>query len=323
MHAVPYKMNLLMVLRELPGSSAKVRCGPLSLALVAILLVSGCSQLQDNLVAPPQRNQSLAVHPVGWATTISSDDFHGKYLRRQQWQMSSCWTCHGRNYGGGDSQVSCSTCHIKPGGPENCTTCHGSTNPAPPPDLDGNTAITIQTVGAHQSHIAGAGNTDGIRCSECHNVPATVYVAGHVDSGPPAEVLFHDSLANTVTNEPTTRDYDVSLPTTTPTPTWDSSVLKCSNTYCHGDFKNGNNYSPAWTSVGTGEARCGTCHGDVTKQTLAERALPKTPARGGTHPNSTQCSFCHVGIVDANLNIIDKAKHMNGKLNVFGDERDF
>jgi hypothetical protein len=30
-----------------------------------------------------------------------------------------------------------------------------------------------------------------------------------------------------------------------------------------------------------------------------------------------------VGIVDANLNILDKAKHLNGKLNVFGDERDF
>jgi predicted CxxxxCH...CXXCH cytochrome family protein len=300
-----------------------IRYGLFSLTLAAILFVAGCSQLQDNLVAPPQRNQVLTVHPEGWATTASSADFHGKYIHGQQWQMSSCWTCHGRNYAGGSSQVSCLTCHSKSGGPENCTTCHGSTNPAPPRDLDGNIATTIRTVGAHQSHIAGAGTTDGIRCSECHTVPATVYVAGHVDSGPPAEVIFHDSLANTATNEPTTRDYDVSLPTTTPTPTWDSSALKCSNTYCHGDFKNGNNYSPAWTSVGTGEARCGTCHGDVTKQALADRALPKTSERGGTHPNSTQCSVCHVGIVDANLNIIDKAKHINGKLNVFGDERDF
>jgi predicted CxxxxCH...CXXCH cytochrome family protein len=304
-----------------------IRYGLFSLTLVAILFVAGCSKLQDNLVAPPQRDQVLTVHPESWATTVSSADFHGKYIRGQQWQMSSCWTCHGRNYAGGDSQISCLTCHTKPGGPENCTTCHGSTNPAPPPDLEGNTATTLRTVGAHQPHIAGAGTTDGIRCSECHTVPVTVYGSqGHtfmyIDYPPPT-VVFHDSLANTVTNEPTTMFYDVSLPKTTPTPTWDPSALKCSNTYCHGDFKNGNNYSPAWTSVGTGEARCGTCHGDVTKQTLAERALPKTSARGGTHPNSTQCSVCHVGIVDANLNIIDKAKHMNGKLNVFGDERDF
>jgi predicted CxxxxCH...CXXCH cytochrome family protein len=304
-------------------SSLTLRYNLFLLTLAVILVVAGCSELQDNLVPPPQRNESLAVHPDGWAAPVSSADFHGKYIRAQQWQMSSCWSCHGRNYAGGDSQVSCLTCHTKPGGPENCTTCHGSTNPAPPRDLDGDTATTVRAVGAHQSHIAGAGKTEGIRCSECHTVPASVYVPGHVDSGPPAEVIFHDSLANTVTNEPTTRDYDVSLATTTPTPTWNPTALKCSNTYCHGDFKNGNNYSPTWTSVGTGEARCGTCHGDVTKQTLADRAQPKTSARGGTHPNSTQCSVCHVGIVDANLNILDKAKHVNGKLNVFGDERDF
>lgn len=303
-------------------SSVTVCYGILSLTLTALLLVVGCSQLQDNLVAPPERSQSLAVHPEGWATT-SSADFHGEYIREQQWQMSSCWTCHGRNYAGGVSQVSCLTCHGKPGGPESCTTCHGSTNPAPPPDLDGNTSTTVRTVGAHQSHLVGAGTSNGIHCSECHMVPTSVYAAGHVDSGPPAEVFFRDSLANTVTNEPTTMYYDVSLPTTTPVPTWNPSTLKCSNTYCHGDFKNGNNYSPTWTFVGTGEARCGTCHGDVTKPTLAERALPKTTSSGGTHPNSTQCSVCHVGIVDANLNFINKAKHMNGKLNVFGDERDF
>jgi predicted CxxxxCH...CXXCH cytochrome family protein len=303
--------------------SAEVRRDFLFVALAVTLFAAGCSKLQDNIVVPPERSQNLVVHPEGWATTTSSADFHGKYIRAQQWQMSSCWTCHGRNYAGGVSQVSCLTCHTKPGGPENCTTCHGSTNPAPPPDLDGNTAMTLQTVGAHQSHLVGAGTTDGIRCSECHVVPTSVYASGHVDSGPPAEVIFGDSLANTPTNEPTTRDYDVSLPTITPTPTWNPATLKCTNTYCHGDFKNGNNYSPSWTSVGTGEARCGTCHGDVTKSTLAERALPKTSEEGGTHPNSTQCSVCHVGIVDANLNIIDKTKHINGKLNVFGDERDF
>ncbi|MEK9139241.1 MAG: CxxxxCH/CxxCH domain-containing protein [Bacteroidota bacterium] len=303
-------------------NSTIIRYSLLSIPLVVILSGAGCSELQDNLVAPPQRSQSLVVHSEGWLKA-GTTEFHGKYIRSQIWQMSSCWTCHGRNYVGGSSQVSCLTCHSKPGGPENCTTCHGSTNSAPPRDLDGNTSTTVRTVGAHQSHLSGAGATDGIRCSECHSVPASVYVPGHVDIKLPAEVLFVDTLANTVTNEPTTADYDLVLPTVRPSSSWDPNVLKCSNTYCHGDFKNGNNYSPTWTSVGAGEARCGTCHGDVTKATLAERALPKTSARGGTHPNTTQCSVCHVGIVDANLGITNKPKHMNGKLNVFGDERDF
>ena len=308
----------------------------LSIALAIILFAAGCSELQDNLVAPPQRSQSLAVHPEGWSGRGAIDlnppppTFHGNYIRDQKGHMSSCWTCHGRNYAGGSSQVSCLTCHTKPGGPENCTTCHGSTNPAPPPDLDGNTSTSVPTVGAHQEHLSGVNFTNGIRCSECHVVPTSVYVPGHVDTDRPAEVVFRDSLANVITNEPTTVDYDVALPTFTPSPAWNPLTLKCSNTYCHGDLKNGNNFSPQWsfgtivfTSALGGEARCGTCHGDVTKATLAERALPKTSATGGTHPNSTQCYFCHVGIVDANLNFIDKGKHMNGKLNVFGTERDF
>jgi predicted CxxxxCH...CXXCH cytochrome family protein len=303
--------------------SVKIRHSFLFLALAVILLAAGCSELQDNLVAPPERSQNLALHLEGWATP-SSADFHGRYIRAHQWQMSSCWSCHGRNYAGGTSQVSCLTCHPKTNGPENCTTCHGSTNnPAPPQDIDGNQSTTLATVGAHQSHLVGVGTTVGVRCSECHVVPANVYTPGHVDSGPPAEVLFADSLANTITNEPTTRDYDVSVQTVTPAPRWDPSTLRCSNTYCHGAFKNGSNYSPTWTLVGAEEARCGTCHGDVTKQTVAERALPKTSAEGGTHSSSTQCSVCHVGIVDADLNIIDATKHVNGKLNVFGDERDF
>jgi predicted CxxxxCH...CXXCH cytochrome family protein len=305
------------------------------MALAVSLVAAGCSKLQDNIVVPPERSQNLAVHPEGWATDTSSAIFHGKYIHAQQWQMSSCWTCHGRNYAGGSSQVSCLTCHTKIGGPENCTTCHGSTNPAPPRDINGNLSTTVATVGAHQSHLVGAGTTDGIRCSECHVVPTSVYAPGHLDGGLPAEVIFGDSLANTATNEPTTRDYDVNIRDSAltipdmathmvvPSPTWNPVTLRCTNTYCHGDFKNGNNYAPTWTSVGTGEARCGTCHGDVMKQTLAERALPKTLEEGGTHPNSTQCSVCHVGIVDANLNIIDGTKHINGKLNVFGDERDF
>ena len=304
-------------------NSALLRHSLVCMALAVILLAAGCTELQDNLIAPPERSQTLTVHPEAWAKTSSSAVFHGKYIREQKWQMSSCWTCHGRNYAGGSSQVSCLTCHSKAGGPENCTTCHGSTNPAPPQDIDGNTATTVRTVGAHQVHLTGSGTTNGIRCSECHQVPQSVYAPGHVDSDPPAEVAFRDSLANTVTNEPTTQDYDVSLPTVTPATTWSPSTLKCSNNYCHGDFKNGNNYAPIWTSVGAGEARCGTCHGDVTKATLAERALPKTSAQGGTHPNTTQCSVCHVGVVDVNVNIINKAVHMNGRLNVFGVERDF
>jgi predicted CxxxxCH...CXXCH cytochrome family protein len=127
------------------------------------------------------------------------------------------------------------------------------------------------------------------------------------------------SRGRTVTNEPATTNYDPSQSTVVPQPVYDSALLQCSNTYCHGNFKNANPaFSPSWTDTTAAATACGTCHGDTSKPTLAERARP-----GGSHPVSTNCVGCHGAVVDASLKIIDKAKHMNGKLNVFGGERDF
>ncbi|MER3525173.1 MAG: hypothetical protein C4326_14280 [Ignavibacteria bacterium] len=114
------------------------------------------------------------------------------------------------------------------------------------------------------------------------------------------------------------------FPCSKPNPAYDANTLSCASTYCHGNFKNGNpNLVPTWTDTTGAAMACGTCHGDVTKPTLAEKALPKTSAQGGTHPNSLACSSCHADVVDANARIINPVKHVNGKLNVFGFERDF
>jgi hypothetical protein len=55
------------------------------------------------------------------------------------------------------------------------------------------------------------------------------------------------------------------------------------------------------------------------------RSVPKTTAQGGTHPDLTSlgitCNVCHGDVVDANYRIINTAKHINGKLNVLGEER--
>ncbi len=142
----------------------------LCIILALILIGGGCSELQEDLLAPPPRAQALTVHSEGWSGRSIVDpaqppaDFHGNYIRAQNWQMSSCWTCHGKDYAGGISQVSCKTCHAKSGGPENCTTCHGDVNPAPPRDLSRNVSTSAKGVGAHQSHLSGSGATDGVRC---------------------------------------------------------------------------------------------------------------------------------------------------------------
>ena len=64
---------------------------------------------------------------------------------------------------------------------------------------------------------------------------------------------------------------------------------------------------------------CGTCHGDVSTGS----PLPKTPSQGGTHPPNQNCQLCHADVVEvsgATYTIIDKSKHINVKLNLFGNE---
>jgi len=261
-------------------------------------------------------------HPDG-VLTPSSANFHGKSVAAKNWDMSSCKTCHGATYTGGMSGKSCLTCHSKANGPENCTVCHGSgANAAPPQDLASNTSQTSRGVGAHQQHLAGG--TLGVKlfCADCHVVPGGLASAGHLDATPYADVKFATTgLAFTRTNVTGTANYASALPTVVPAPSYSTATIKCSGTYCHGTFKNGNPTNAiAWNDTSAAAIACGTCHGDITKATLAERALPKTSANGGTHFAMTGCSGCHADVVDANLKIIAPSKHINGKLNVFGSE---
>jgi predicted CxxxxCH...CXXCH cytochrome family protein len=259
---------------------------------------------------------SIDVHVMG-VIDPASDNFHGKYIRNDHWDMTGCQSCHAEDYSGGFASPTCLDCHTYQGGPENCTTCHGSsTSNAPPTDINGNTATTERGVGAHQIHLKGGDIGKSLACTECHSVPGGVYTPGHVDSELPAELVMNNSLANLVTNDPSTSEYDPGLDLFEPNPTYDPNDLSCSNTYCHGYFKNGNlDNKPVWTNPST--SACGSCHGDGSSP------LPKTQAQGGSHPGSNNCSNCHGGVVDANQNIINPSKHIDGLLNLFGDDIEF
>jgi predicted CxxxxCH...CXXCH cytochrome family protein len=134
-------------------------------------------------------------------------------------------------------------------------------------------------------------------------MPTNYSDPGHVNDGTPnAEVVFDNFATN-----------DGKLETN-----WSHDTATCSNSYCHGAFSFskdassnqfayadsvivGNNRDMIWNSVGSGQADCGTCHG-----------LPPTG-----HAAYPACSTCHGSVVDANNNIIDKTKHINGQIDVF------
>ena len=221
-------------------------------------------------------------HPEGFGNP-SSENFHTFAIQDAGWQLTSCQSCHGADYAGGSVDKSCLTCH--PRTPEDCSTCHGSsTSPAPPEDLAEHTDTTFRGVGAHQSHLTASDVARALECSDCHVVPTALGDAGHVDTALPAEVTF-GSLATTGGANPS----------------WDGSA--CTNAYCHGTFEGGSAVVPVWSEVGTGQADCGTCHGTPP------------PAETG-HPGVSRCSLCHPRVADDDLNILDKALHINGQVEI-------
>jgi hypothetical protein len=251
---------------------------------------------------------TITAHQTGISDPTSAN-FHGKYIAASTWDMRACKECHGATYAGGIASPSCNTCHKNSGGPEACNTCHGDfSNPsliAPPKDLKGNSDTKIASVGAHSTHLLNAKITNLSKCSDCHTVPASVYAAGHLDNNGKAEVVLTAVYSKYQNGNGT----------------YDFTSNKCSNTYCHGNFSfpqsssqypfaytadkiEGSNFQPVWNKVDNTQAACGTCHG--------------LPPKGHMAAALNTCVTCHPGVVDQYGKIIDKTKHMDGKINVFG-----
>ncbi|MDY0082224.1 MAG: CxxxxCH/CxxCH domain-containing protein [Ignavibacteriaceae bacterium] len=188
--------------------------------------------------------------------------------------------------------------------------------------MNGNILSSDRGVGAHTKHLFD--NTIGkvVTCNECHIEPATGFSdPSHIDNTPGAEIVF-GSLSKLQTNVPNSFNYQPGIGDFNPIPGFDVSIGSCSNVYCHGYFKNGNLNNVVLFTAQSQGAACGTCHGDPA----TGNPLPITIAQGGSHPSTQNCAQCHrdvVQITNGVYTIIDKNKHINGKLNVFGEEFNF
>ena len=230
-------------------------------------------------------------HPDGFVNPGSAA-FHGKLLGSQNFDMSDCQKCHGTDFAGGAAKKSCSGtgCHAAAdGGPAACYTCHG--------DAASKKVYPIASA-FHVTHLEGGDNTTlVVECAGCHAVPAAWNTPGHIVPANPLRAIVNitDTMAFVRTKG------------VAGTPSYDPATKKCANVYCHGNFTNGNNFSPQFD--GAEQAKCGTCHGNPA----TGDPLPKAP-----HVQVATCSVCHAGVIDVNKVIIDKSKHMNGKLDKFG-----
>ncbi len=280
----------------------------------AAFILQSCSDLHNNITPP---KVSTSAHQSG-ILDKTSPNFHGNLIRNSNWDMSTCWQCHARDYTGGLTGVSCLKCHTGANGPEACNTCHGNFNDAskiaPPRDPDGNTSTSSPGVGAHASHLYTNTIGHSIKCGTCHTVPDSVYQPGHLNPDIPGGIVFNLLAVN----------YGAA-------PTFDSENYSCANTYCHGNFTfykdstvagdqfmyndsvmvngqavmMGNNKTVNWTTVDETEDSCGTCH--------------NLPPLGHKYAPLKDCAGCHPGVVNSDGKIIDQSKHINGVINVFGN----
>ncbi len=176
------------------------------------------------------------VHAAGWSDPAQ----HGPAAKLD---LASCRSCHGSDYAGGTTGVSCNACHGGTAWQSNCTFCHGTRvaaytaadlgKAAPPRGSQGETSATERAVGAHQKHLSPA-LSSRIACAECHAVPGDL---AHVNG---AVALSFGTLARTGGT----------------TPAWNGS--SCSASYCHGAFPNGAAAAPVWTSANS--LGCSACH---------------------------------------------------------------
>ena len=273
----------------------------LFLFLFCGLLFISCSDIRNDIPTPAE----VSVHGDGFSK-VGSPNFHGNYIRNSNWNFKFCMQCHGANFEGGVTGSGCFQCHTSPQGPEACNTCHGNFSVpdriAPPRDINGDIATTARGVGAHTIHLYENEISNNLPCGECHRVPQTALDSVHLYSPLPAKVML-DALSKR--NGATNAIYNPDDQT-------------CANTYCHGNFTFyrdsslnkyayvsdrivGNNTTVKWNLVPQNPGDCSTCHG--------------IPPTGHLGPLLVEgCQACHKEVIDAKGNIIDRSKHIDGKI---------
>ncbi|MBL7093704.1 CxxxxCH/CxxCH domain-containing protein [candidate division KSB1 bacterium] len=252
-----------------------------------VVLFTVCSKLKDQPTKPILQIPGSDVHQTDWLDTLSTN-FHGKYIKGQSWDLTSCYKCHGKNYAGGSSGKSCNieACHS--GTPEACTTCHGGYNNstgAPPKDINNNYGTRASGVGAHNAHLTKSKWGNSLDCSDCHLTPKKLNDEGHIDSDLPAEVVWGE-FAKTGNLTPNYSD------------------TTCSNVYCHGgSLSDGTMTSPKWNQQDS--LTCDACHG-----------LPPSSGAHDKHVTESQpnCEICHVGYLKNTE--VNQDTHIDGKIDV-------
>lgn len=247
-----------------------------------------CSEQRDTV--------SVSAHPDGWSE-ISSPDFHGNMVKDSQSGYENCVTCHGDDYQGGTSGVSCYKCHtsyphpmewIMPGsGDFHGTAVLNSTNKA-------------QDCQACHGDDYNGGSSEK-SCYTCHSLYP--HPSGFAN---PASDSFHTSIM--------------------PEILWN---IRTGCISCHGDDYKGKGYADKnCTSChlqANGPEACNTCHGnedniappadrwgdtDISQITVGVHQKHLTDTSLTTVVMEAGCTTCH-----PNVSNFDDAGHLDETIN--------
>lgn len=243
--------------------------------IVAGLALGGCGDKNAQVDFNPDSGKH---HDANWVKTHSA---------KAATAMNSCTECHGSDYKGGISQVSCTSptaisgfkCHA--GSPANspagCVSCHGVLPGGP----FSNTAPNRNFAHAkHTALLTNIGVTGKDVCDKCH-LNAGSGTADHASA-----TAAGDYKSARVTMSPS---FKVS---TTPGQ-FGYSDAKCSLVSCHGGI-----ITPAWTDtismVNGGNAACYQCHQQGNSLGLPQYNSFYSGSFSGTDP-VTNLHTSHLG----------------------------
>ncbi|HMR04662.1 MAG TPA: CxxxxCH/CxxCH domain-containing protein [Polyangiaceae bacterium] len=285
-HTVPAKVDD-------PGHADAL---PAEVLLLGVATTSGRTPLWERTAGSCSASWCHSPSPVSvqaspsWTTAgpLGCTGCHGAPPPAPHPQSTDCSLCHGEIVAADDVTILDRARHVDGivdmNAKTECNACHGSTNPAPPVDLQGNTATTAPGVGAHQVHLAGSNKFRAVLCSDCHKVPTQWLESGHLDSAGPAELIFSGAAVAGGS-----------------VPSYANGT--CTNTWCHnpgGAVSGGLLTAPKWTQVDGTQSNCGTCHG-----------LPPLPPHPDKATNPT-CNTCHKNISTDNFTFLKPELHADG-----------
>jgi len=103
-------------------------------------------------------------HKAGW-TNVSSPDYHGQYLKANSWQVNECSPCHGAQFTGGSSGISCRDCHTAFPHPNG----FGGTDGHPVYMRSNN--FPLDDCKLCHGTLYDGGNVVNVSCQDCHTNP--------------------------------------------------------------------------------------------------------------------------------------------------------